>query len=198
MVSSETDTRERILQTARQIIVHRGYAASGLTEVLKEADVPKGSFYHYFPSKDAFGVALLRRYFDDYLTSMNHIIADRSKNGAERTMAYWQWFYDVQTSDDCQGQCLVVKLAAEVSDLSEAMRLQLQEGTSQIIDHIETLIASGIKDGSISAGAVDTSERDLAQSLYDSWLGASVLAKVERGPGPLDRAMRGTRKLLLP
>ena len=140
----------------------------------------------------------MRRYFDDYLTQMNRIMADRSKNGAERTMEYWQWFYDVQTLDDCQGQCLVVKLAAEVSDLSEAMRLELQEGTSRIIDHIETLIVGGIEDGSISADAVDASERDLAQSLYDSWLGASVMAKVQRAPGPLDRAMHGTRRLLLP
>jgi TetR/AcrR family transcriptional repressor of nem operon len=193
-----TDTRERILQTASQIMAHRGYAASGLTEVLAEADVPKGSFYHYFPSKDAFGEALMKRYFDDYLAHMDRIIADRSKSGAERTMEYWQWFYDVQTADDCQGQCLIVKLAAEVSDLSEAMRLQLREGTSKIIDRIEALVAGGIEDGSISADAVDTNPRDLASSLYDSWLGASVMVKIQRAPDSLERAMQGTRRLLLP
>ncbi|WP_134105030.1 TetR/AcrR family transcriptional regulator [Kribbella pratensis] len=196
MASKESDTRQHILDVAQEVIAHSGYAASGLTVVLKHAAVPKGSFYHHFPSKDAFGEALMKNYFRTYLTTMDRIIADTSKTGTERTMDYWQWFYDVQTADDCQGQCLVVKLAAEVSDLSEAMRLELVDGTSQIIDRLEKLLTIARDDGSLPAGAVQTTVRELAQSQYDSWLGASVLTKVQRTPEPLQRAMAGTRRLL--
>jgi len=189
----ESDTRKGVLDAAQRIIAHKGYAAVGLTEVLTEAAVPKGSFYYYFPSKDAFGEALMKSYFDDYLAVMDRILADSGRNGAERVMEYWQRFYDLQSSDDFQGKCLVVKLASEVSDLSESMRMQLREGTAGIVYRLERLIASGVADGSVS---IDGHPRDVAESLYDSWLGASVMAKIQRTPGSLERVMAITRKQL--
>jgi TetR/AcrR family transcriptional regulator, transcriptional repressor for nem operon len=54
-------------------------------------------------------------------------------------MRYWQNFYDTQVVDDCQGGCLVVKLGAEVADLSEVMRMAVMRvatkvGTTAIVD----------------------------------------------------------------
>jgi AcrR family transcriptional regulator len=57
---SECDTREHILATGEQLCMHRGFTGMGLSELLKTAEVPKGSFYHYFRSKEAFGVACLK------------------------------------------------------------------------------------------------------------------------------------------
>jgi TetR/AcrR family transcriptional regulator, transcriptional repressor for nem operon len=51
----------------------------GINEVLAEAGVPKGSFYYHFASKDAFGEALLKSYFDDYLAVMDRISAALKK-----------------------------------------------------------------------------------------------------------------------
>lgn len=193
MPALDTDTRRHILDTAREVVARKGYAAVGLTEVLKRAAVPKGSFYYYFPSKDAFGEALMKSYFEDYLATMDRIIATAGRTGAERLMEYWQRFYDLQCSDGCQGRCLVVKLAGEVADLSEAMRLQLAAGTTSIIDRLERLVADGVADGSLS---IDAPARTVAEGLYDSWLGASLLAKVHRTPEALDRAMASTRRQL--
>jgi TetR/AcrR family transcriptional repressor of nem operon len=193
MAPSDTDARQRILDTAQALMARKGYTAVGLTEVLSEADVPKGSFYYYFSSKEAFGEALMQSYFTDYLATMDHTASDITKTGAEQLEEYWQRFYDLQSSDDCQGKCLVVKLAAEVSDLSESMRLQLVDGTSGIIDHLERMITTGVRDGSVS---IDGAPRTVAQELYDSWLGASVMAKVQRTPTSLKRVMKLTRTRL--
>jgi TetR/AcrR family transcriptional repressor of nem operon len=187
------DTRQSILDTAQRIVVQKGFAAVGLNEVLAEAGVPKGSFYYYFTSKDAFGEAMMQSYFDDYLTTMDRIVADTDKSSAEHLMRYWQNFYVTQIVDDCQGRCLVVKLGAEVSDLSETMRMAMKVGTAAIVDRVEQMIISGIADGSVSVGA---SPRNTAEALYDTWLGASVMAKIHRSPDYLDRAMTLTRQTL--
>ena len=50
-----SDVRQNILQAARPIIGAKGFSAVGLTEILAAAKVPKGSFYYYFTSKEAFG-----------------------------------------------------------------------------------------------------------------------------------------------
>jgi TetR/AcrR family transcriptional repressor of nem operon len=190
-----TDARRNILDAARRIMAHKGYSAVGLNEVLAQAGVPKGSFYHYFASKDAFGEALLQNYFEQYLADMDRTLAQPGLSAAERLMAYWKSWRETQSVDDCQGQCLVVKLAAEVSDLSEPMRLALKEGTDAIIDRLERTIASGLTDGTIEVGG---SPRETAQTLYDMWLGASVMAKIHRDIASLDAAMAMTRRLLQP
>ncbi len=176
-------------------MVHRGYAAVGLAEVLSEARIPKGSFYHYFGSKDAFGEAMMQEYFVEYLAEMDRIFADRTACAADQVFAYLQHWSDVETLDDGQGRCLAVKLGAEVADLSDSMRAALVEGTNGIVDRLEAVVRLGIDDHSL---VVHTDPRPTAEVIYDTWLGASVLAKIHRAAAPLERAMTVTRHLLLP
>lgn len=193
MTAARVDTRRAILDSGRRVITAKGYSAVGLNEILMEAGVPKGSFYHFFTSRDAFGEALLQRYFDEYFAAMDRITADRNKNAAQHLMQYWQNFYDTQAVDDCQGRCLVVKLGAEIADLSEAMRETMKAGTAQIVDRLERMIAAGVGDGSLT---IDADPRATAETLYDLWLGASVMAKIHRSAACLDRCMEATRRIL--
>jgi TetR/AcrR family transcriptional repressor of nem operon len=193
VTARSTDTRRSILDAAQRIMAHKGYSAVGLNEVLAEAGVPKGSFYHFFASKDAFGEAMLTSYFTDYVADMERILARPGEPAGERLMAYWHDWRQTQSLDECQGKCLAVKLGAEVADLSESMRLALKEGTDAIVSRIERTIAAGLEDGSVS---IDSDPRTLAQVLYDLWLGASVMAKIHRSVAPLDTALAATRGLL--
>ncbi|MDT0471469.1 TetR/AcrR family transcriptional regulator [Streptomyces sp. DSM 41014] len=193
MPVTQGDTRRSILDTAQRIMSHKGFAAVGINEVLSEAGVPKGSFYHYFSSKDAFGEAMMRSYFADYLADMDSVLGEPGVTSAERLQKYWDGWRETQSLDDCQGKCLAVKLGAEVSDLSESMRLALKEGTTAIVDRLERTIEAGLADGSLS---IDGDARTTAQVLYEMWLGASVMAKIHRDIGALDTATKVTRQLL--
>ncbi|MFJ9036850.1 TetR/AcrR family transcriptional regulator [Streptomyces sp. NPDC102406] len=193
MPVTRTETRQSLLHTARRIVATKGYSAVGINEILAAAGVPKGSFYHYFGSKDAFGEAMMKDYFDEYLATMDSIAADEGKSSAERLMTYWQCFYDTQVADDCRGGCLVVKLASEIADLSESMREATKTGTTGIIDRLERMITAGVADGSVAVG---DAPRATAEALYDLWLGASMMAKIHRSPAPLARAMDNTRRAL--
>ncbi|HDV6371150.1 TPA: TetR/AcrR family transcriptional regulator [Burkholderia cepacia] len=150
--SSGAEVRQHILNIAKPIMLHKGFSAVGLNEILAAAGIPKGSFYHYFGS----------------------------------------WLH-TQCADDPQGKCLAVKLGAEVSDLSEAMRAVLRQGTSQIIERLAGGIEAGLADGSLS-GIADPSHT--AAILYEMWLGATLLEKIHRDRKPLERAMVETRRML--
>ena len=69
MNTRHDNTRQHILETGQRIIVGKGFASVGLNEILTAAGVPKGSFYHYFASKEQYGQALLQDYFDRYLAA---------------------------------------------------------------------------------------------------------------------------------
>ena len=187
------NVREKILATGQRIMGGKGFSAVGLNEVLAAAGVPKGSFYHYFGSKEAFGEALLEGYFEAYLADMEHIFRQPGKSKAEQMEDYFLAWQDNQSFEDCQGKCLAVKLGAEVADLSDSMRAALDRGTAAIIAGMAEAIEAGRTEGSL---AVQDDASELAQSLYQLWLGASIMVKIVRTPQPFDNALRTTRHLL--
>ncbi|MES2637650.1 MAG: TetR/AcrR family transcriptional regulator, partial [Pseudomonadota bacterium] len=107
-----TDTRQQIIDTAKNIMLGKGFAAVGLNEILTQANVPKGSFYHYFKSKEQFGDALLEDYLDGYLTHIESKLGPENGSVKSRLLAYFQNWLDTQTADTTQDKCLVVKLSA--------------------------------------------------------------------------------------
>jgi TetR/AcrR family transcriptional repressor of nem operon len=192
-VPATANVREKILATGQRIMGGKGFSAVGLNEVLAAAGVPKGSFYHYFGSKDAFGEALLEGYFEAYVADMERIFGQPGKNKAVQLEDYFAAWQDNQSFEDCQGKCLAVKLGAEVADLSDSMRSALDRGTAAIIAGMAEAIEAGQAEGSLP---VQGDAKALAQSLYQLWLGASIMVKIVRTPQPFDNALGTTRHLL--
>ena len=192
--SRHSDARENILSVGRQIMARKGFSGVGLNEILATASVPKGSFYHYFSSKEAFGEALLEDYFEGYLAELDQTLQLPGLSMAKRLMAYFKQWQANQSVLECQGKCLAVKLGAEVADLSEDMRSSLDRGTAAIIKRLSGAIKAGVAEGSLSIGK-NTPDR-IAQSLYQLWLGASVMVKIVRHAEPFKTAMVTTRQIL--
>jgi TetR/AcrR family transcriptional repressor of nem operon len=191
--AAAVEVRQHILDTAMPILLGKGFSAVGLNEILAAACVPKGSFYHYFGSKEAFGEALLTSYFAEYAERLDDLLVRQPGTAAERLMRYWDDWCTIQCADDPVGKCLAVKLGAEVSDLSEAMREALCRGTDAIISRIAACIEEGRADGSLASV---TDAATTAVTLYELWLGATLLEKIRRDRRPLDSAMVTTRILL--
>ena len=193
MSNEHTDVKQHILDTGRSIILGKGFSAVGLNEILSTAQVPKGSFYHYFKSKEAFGEALVDGYVADYLAQVDRLLQPDGPPAAERLMRYWRSWMTPADSQSAECNCLVVKLSGEVSDMSEAMRAALLRGTNLIIERLGNCIAQGLADGSLT-GTLDA--QHTALTLYELWLGAALLTKVRRERSALDAAMAATCSLL--
>lgn len=192
MTTRHTDTRQHILCTGKQIIAAKGFSSVGLAELLQASEVPKGSFYHYFKSKERFGQALLEDYFTDYLAGLDTLMQTPGLSGRDRLLRYFEQWRTTQ-ADDCDEQkCLVVKLSAEVSDLSEAMRLTLRDGTERVIARLAQCVADAVEDGSLAA----VEPLSTARTLYSLWLGANLLAKLHRNAEPLEQAWTASLRVL--
>jgi len=185
-------TREHILTMGRRLVLRRGFGGVGLKELLDQSAVPKGSFYYYFASKEAFGCALLEDYCADYLGRLDVLFA-QAGSGRERLMRYWTAWFDDERSEGLADRCLVVKLAAEIPDLSEDMRVILQNGVEQLIDRIARVVADGRADGSIPT---PRDPRIVARAMYGLWLGAAILSKLSKDQAPMRDALLATERLL--
>ena len=70
------EVRRRLLAQGLDLVHARGFAASGVKDITDAAGVPKGSFYAYFPSKEAFAAAILDHYWSDIETRLLPILDD--------------------------------------------------------------------------------------------------------------------------
>ena len=192
MKTQTNDTRQHILNVGYQLVVAKGFTSVGLSELLKTAAVPKGSFYHYFKSKEQFGEALIQDYFQQYLERVAALLVHGSGTGFERLTQYFSRWIDVEDGICNANKCVVVKLSAEVSDLSEPMREALRLGANRIVSLLANCIDDGIKDGSIT---VDNS-KITAQTLYQLWLGASLFYKLSQDLSVLQQALMTTQMML--
>jgi len=192
MKKHTTDIRQHIIDVARAIITHKGYSAVGIAEIVQAAGIPKGSFYYYFKSKEEFAEALLEHYFSHYLSEVD-IQLNGSGPARERLLRYFTFWKTTQGADLPESKCLVVKLGAEVCDLYDSMRYVLAKGTQDIVQKIAQCIREGQQDCSLPAVA-DAGE--LAEELYQLWLGASLMAKIHDPDKAFGKALNATLRLL--
>ena len=55
-------SKDDIVQAGLEIMLSKGFNATGVDSILKQANVPRGSFYNFFASKEEFGLAIIDRY----------------------------------------------------------------------------------------------------------------------------------------
>ena len=180
------DTREHLLVTGEQLCLQRGFTGMGLSELLSLAEVPKGSFYYHFRSKEVFGVALLERYFARYLQDVEYQLQQETGCARERLLNH---FRDAERLFREQGHivgCLGVKLSAEVCDLSEPMREALQLGASKIIAIYAQTLQTAQQQDAIN---LPQQPAQMAELLYLLWLGASLQSKISREVQPMHLAL---------
>lgn len=195
MRTQTQDTRSHILTTGRRLTAQRGYGGVGLSVLLKEAGVPKGSFYHYFPSKEAYGCALLKDFMRQYQDRLGETLLHPTLSGRDRFMAYFHGWLRKQTSPAPEDRCLVVKLSAEVADLSPDMSRILQSGVENVIAQLADVLQQGVQDGSISPLP---DPQAMATLIYHQWLGASLIAGLANSDAPLRAAIDTTEGLIPP
>ena len=178
-----SNTKEHLLMTGYKLIAQKGFTAVGIKQILDTAGVPKGSFYHYFASKEAFGEAIISHYFTQYKQRLD-IIGSQNVSAQQKLYDYFQNWYDTQQNNCDHEKCLVVKLSAEVADMSEPMRKVLHAGYQQTITWLATQIKAGWADNSVPRPA-NISAESVAKRWYFAWLGASLVAKISQTDTPL-------------
>src|SRR5215207_526043 len=177
MSTATLTTKERILDAAEEIMLQKSFHSVGLNEILSAVKVPKGSFYHYFQSKEQFGVELLKHYVADASAYKRRALLSTElvEDPYERLMTYLDLNIAKLFEKSCKCSCLVLKLASEVATFSDDMRAVLAGGMSEWRGFMEKLLIEGQQKGVIRS---DLDATATAAVLQDLWMGASQSSQV--------------------
>ncbi len=125
--------------------MNNGFNGVGLSQLLKEADVLKGSFHHYFKSKEQFGEALIQHYFETYISRVETILVRGEGNHYQRIISYFtRWSADWNGTCNAH-KCLVVKLSAGSFWSSDPMRQALLKGAEKVTSRYNTVLLVVLK-----------------------------------------------------
>jgi TetR/AcrR family transcriptional regulator, transcriptional repressor for nem operon len=181
---SNPDVRRRLLAAGLDLVHSRGFAASGVKDITDAAGVPKGSFYAYFPSKEAFAAAILEHYWSDIEARLLPILRDDGV-AQERITRFFHALADEHEAGDFLLGCLIGNLSLELAGSSEPVRAELVS----ILDGWNQALTACVRSGQGQAGGVraDLAAADLAALLIEAWEGAALRGKVTRSRAPYDR-----------
>jgi TetR/AcrR family transcriptional repressor of nem operon len=188
-----SDARDRLIESGQGLMHERGFTAVGVSEVCAHAGVNKGSFYHFFPSKQELALAVIARYAEE-ADRMFEEMLDGDGPPLERLKVFFDRNYlHHKAMRDESGQCLgcpLGNLALEMSPQDPVLRERLRRVFEGYAGVYEKLLSEALDRGDLPA--IDT--RRAAFSLLALQEGRVMLAKLNDDPELLrglgDEALR--------
>src|ERR1700722_1708281 len=168
------NTRDHLLQVGLRRIHATGYASTGVKEILDDADVPKGSFYHYFPSKEAFAKEVLKLYVRGEEERVGKILGGGSAAPLKRLRRYFEDLIAVYGQEGAVSGCMLGNLSLEVADHSDSIQSLLHLSFSSWQSAIAGILEEAMERGDL---AKSNKPEELAAFLLNSYEGALLRSK---------------------
>lgn len=176
------DTRALLLRRGVELLTERGVAATALDEVLQSAGVPKGSFYHYFPNKEAFVLAALEAYGAYFLRKLDRHLDDTGQAPLARLRAF--------VDDACRGVerhdfargCMAGNLGQEIGCHGDMLRQALEGVFAAWEGRVAACLEQARAAGEL---APEADCALLAQAFWIGWEGAILRARMLRSTAPM-------------
>lgn len=178
----KNETRAAIIRIGTDLIGRQGFNATGIDAVLKEAGVPKGSFYYYFRSKEEFGLAVIDHFAERYDQRLDTFLDDEEVTPLNRLRNLLDSGLARLEQNQCAKGCLIGNLGQELADQNERFRARLEEVFNSWKERYSACLREALLAGDLSS-ELDPSV--VAGFILSGWEGAVLRAKVMKSSQPL-------------
>jgi len=176
------DTKAEIIDVGTEMISLQGYNATGIDAVLKRAGVPKGSFYHYFGSKEEFGLQVIDNFAELYRERLDGFFDAPEVKPLDRIRNYLESGLAALSACQCSKGCLIGNLGQELADQNERFRERLDQIFAAWKERLADCLQQAQQRGELNR---ELNCSVIAGFILSGWEGAVLRAKVMRSPQPL-------------
>ncbi len=191
---AEKTTREHLIEVGVRLMHEHGYTATGLKEILASAEVPKGSFYHYFGSKEEFAGAVLDSYVAREAERGAAVLSDAKVTPLKRLRRYFSELIRIYGQKGAIPGCMMGRFSLDVAGESVMLRKQLSSSFGQWRQGIASVLLEAKARKELPA---DADAGSLADFLLNSWEGALLRSQAEKSDDPLKDFMHYSFDVLL-
>ena len=176
-----SNTRQELLERGMTMLLKHGYHDLGIAALLESADIPKGSFYHHFKSKEDFALQAIDLYMKEVNGALDMTLGDESQPPLQRIRTFFGAVESKYRGEGYLG-CLLGGLGQELSGISDPFRRKVEECFSYIAQRLAVCVKEAVRRGDLSKG---THPQKLAELLVNCWEGAALRSRMRRDPAPL-------------
>lgn len=176
-------TRDHLIEVGQKLMHQHGYNATGLSDILKAADVPKGSFYHHFGSKEDFAGAALDTYIAGEAKHSAAVLADSRISPLRRLRQYFTDLKRIYGQTGPIPGCMMGRFSLEIAEEDPKLRKKISSAFQHWQHTISMVIQQAIAEEELPAG---TDAESLAGFLLNSWEGALLRSQAEKNDAPLE------------
>lgn len=182
------DTKQKLIETARNLFLQNGYGNTGIAQILKAADVGSGSLYYFFPTKEDLLLAVLNKYKELLWPLVIQPVFDRVQDPVERIFGVLDGYRQMLTMTEFAMGCPIGNLALELSNTHPAARQLLAENFTGWRRAIEGCLIEAS-----DRLPEHTSAERLAEFVLTTMEGAVMLARTYRSLEPYNNAVTQLR-----
>ncbi|WP_372887610.1 TetR/AcrR family transcriptional regulator [Shimia sp.] len=166
-----------------EVLTEQGYACTGLNDLLQGAGVPKGSFYHYFTSKEDYLHAVIAAYAAYFARKLDRWLLNESRPPLARLADFVADGKAGMRRHDFRRGCLIGNLGQELASTSDTLRPPLDAVFRDWQARVARCLELARAAGEIAAA---TDCQKTAEFFWIGWEGAILRAKLVRSEAPID------------
>ena len=189
------DKKLLLINIGTAIFTQKGFSITSLDEIVEIAEIPKGSFYYYFKSKDEFAIEVIKNYGIYFSKKLQRILSNDKKSPLERLKEFTKEAEAGVKRYEFKRGCLIGNLGQEMATLEERFRIELLNVIADWRDQVRLCIDLAKAQREIKT-TIDSSE--LANFFWCAWEGAVLCSKLELSTQPLNIVSRFITELLQP
>ena len=174
--------RENLLNQGVTLLMEQGYHGTGLKSILDAVQIPKGSFYNYFGSKEHFGAEVIQHYIDPFIKQLTAHLQQSENDALGALQRYFDESIVELEKAQFKGGCLLGNLMGEIGDTSDLCQKSLQSAVNRYRDLLQSGLTQAQQQGTVRT---DKSAEDMADLLVNAWQGALLRMKIEKSSIPL-------------
>jgi TetR/AcrR family transcriptional repressor of nem operon len=174
--------QENLLAQGVCLLMRQGYHGTGLKEILDAVQIPKGSFYNYFSSKEYFAADVIQHYIQPFLDQLQRHLDAPDTDALTALRKYFNELIQELESAQFKGGCLLGNLMGEIGDTSDLC----QQSLRLAVQKYQNLLAIALKAAQTESQVrTDKTADEMADLLLNAWQGALLRMKVEQSSEPL-------------
>lgn len=174
--------REKLLEQGVNLLLEKGYHATGLKEILDTVRIPKGSFYAYFKSKEQFAAEAINHYIEPFIERLSVHLQNPELDALSALKTYYAELIAEVAETGFKGGCLLGNLMGEIGDTSLLCRDALLDAVDRYSELQRSALERAQKEGTVRK---DKSAKAMADLMLNGWQGALLRMKVEQSVAPL-------------
>ncbi|GAA3631846.1 TetR/AcrR family transcriptional regulator [Flavivirga jejuensis] len=184
-----------LLEKGIEILWSKGYNGTSVNDIVKAANVPKGSFYFYFDSKEDFAVKAIDKYFNAHFAESKVLLEGTSINPKQRLINFYEFRASLLKGEmECKMGCMACNLASEMADHNEKIRTAILVKEQKVLE----LITSTIKEAQEVGDIKNTMKAEIIASfIEDAGKGSMISMKEMKSPEPIDNFILMVKEILI-